>query len=102
MYVCGGRIPFTVIAAIAIGVSKREILFEKLPLDLTFMCMCMCVCVSFQMGGKCCGKMEAVSQPNETNVLRAHTHTHTQKAIGAVEVPYNWVSFPGQQTCSLD
>lgn len=94
----GGGVPFTVIAAMVIGASKREILSEKLPLDLVFVSVCMCS----QMGGECSGKMGAVSQPNETNLLNAHTHTYTQSAIGPVEVPYNWVSFPGQETCSLD
>lgn len=55
-----------------IGASKREILFEKLPLDLPFLCVCVCS----QMGGVCGEKMGAVSQPNETNLLSAHTYTH--------------------------
>lgn len=59
-----------------IGASKREILSEKLPLDLVFVSVCMCS----QMGGECGGKMGAVSQPNETNLLNAHTHTHTHRA----------------------
>lgn len=41
----GGGVPFTVIAAMVIGASKREILSEKLPLDLVFVSVCMCVCV---------------------------------------------------------
>lgn len=74
------QLPFTVIAAIAIWTSKKDILFEKLPLDLVCLRACMCVYVCLQMGGKCNGKMGAVSQPNETNLLGAHTHTHAHRA----------------------
>ena len=75
----------------AIGASQEEILSEKLPLDLVSVrvcvcgcacacacaCVCVCVCVCSQMGGVRGRKMGAVSQPNETNLLSAHTHTHT-------------------------
>lgn len=37
------------------------------------------LCVCFQMGGKCWGKMGAVSQLNETNLVCAHTHTQTHR-----------------------